>query len=104
VRHLRARKWSDSKIARTIQADGEFVRRVGNGLQNFSKRDVKLLSRAIRLTPMRLLFEAMGQTKLSAEQTGLFLATRELLDATEPTTGAVYARTTKRRRTRTKAA
>ena len=56
---VKKRKWSISKIARTIDAPADFVRRVQAGKQSLLPKDIESLAKACRQSPQLFVFHAV---------------------------------------------
>lgn len=68
---LHKRKWSNSRVARQIKAEVDFVERVEAGIQSFELADVKKLAREFKLPPHRFLMCAIAQSDLPPDLRGL---------------------------------
>jgi hypothetical protein len=83
IKLVRGRGWNDDRIARTIRASGDFVSHVASGEQSLSGRDVSALGRALRLDPLRLLFDAMGPAAMKSPMRKLYESTRSVITTAE---------------------
>jgi hypothetical protein len=101
---VQKRRWSITRIARTVKAPSDFVRRVQAGRQSFLPHDVEAIARACKEPAHLLIFKAMNPEDMPADRRGLYFATLELLESTGALRLAVRRKSTKKRRTRNKAA
>jgi hypothetical protein len=85
IKLLRGRGWTNDRVARTIRATGDFVAHVESGEQSLSERDVNALGKALRIEPLRLLFDAMGPAAMKSPMRELYESTRCVVaNADEP--------------------
>ena len=101
---LRKRGWSLSRMARTIDASTDYVRRVQTGKQSFQMADVDLLAKAIRLPAHRLIFDSIPAEGMSREMRGLHEIVQSEIDRHEEFKRVLNRKPAKTRRDRTKAA
>jgi len=98
------RRWSVARIAKTVKASPDFIRRVAVAKQSFEFSDLEALAKASRLTPHLLVFESIQREKLPADLRGLYDITRDVIESSKRFQRAMRRKTPKRRGARSKAA
>jgi hypothetical protein len=101
---LRARGWTNARIARAAGTSPTLLNRINSSQQSFSPAQVRAIARAARTSTSRLLFDAMEPAALQSNERGLWVATRRTLDASEEFRASLRRKSAKKRRARTKAA
>src|SRR5438552_14552704 len=96
-RLIKCNRWSMARIARTIDAPSDFVRRVQSGRQSFLPDDLEALAKACGESTHLLIFSAMRPQEMSADGRGLYFATRDLLESTRALRAALRTKSTKKR-------
>src|SRR2546429_6522458 len=102
VKLLLKQGWSLRRIQTTIDADAEFMRRVQSGSQSLSGRDITFISRALRIDPMRLLFESLRPLAAQAGTRELYESTEQVLHASDTFREVMQSSSVKKRRAGTK--
>jgi hypothetical protein len=98
------RKWTLRGIARMTGRPLEYIERVQSQRQSFQMSDVEALARACKVKPYRLVFDSLRRENFAPGMEGLYdLGLREV-ESAEEFERAMTRKTTKKRRTRRKAA
>jgi hypothetical protein len=105
VEYLRERRrWSLARIARTIGAPQDFVRRVRDARQSLSEADLQVLAGALKVPVHRLIFDSIRPEKMSPKMRELYEATRGVLLESDDVTRLLRRKPARKRRPSTKAA
>jgi hypothetical protein len=104
VKLLRSRGWSDTKIARPIRGDVNFVRLIADAQESFSMRHLNALARATESSVDLLIFEAMEPAGRKSHMRDSFESLREMIDTTGALKRAPVRKGTRKRGSGTKAA
>ena len=101
---LRKRRWSITRIARTIGASRDYVRRIQEQRQSFQLGEVQALAKACRTQPHRLIFDSFDPAKLDVDLRGLYDLTRQAVVSHEEFAQVLRRKPSRKRRPAGKAA
>jgi hypothetical protein len=96
--------WTPERIASAIKAPVTFVRGVQAKQQVLTFADIRELGRRSRQSPHLMLLNAIPPAEINPELKALFSSTREALAASAQPGNVASATTSKKRRSRPKAA
>jgi len=103
VARLLKEGWTTARIARAIDAPLSFVRGVQARSNVLTMKDIERLSKGSGETPQLFAFNAISTGKIKPELRPLYEATRNLLERSS-SVRVRASKTTKKRRSRTRAA
>ena len=98
------RGWTIARIARTIGASADYVRRVAARKQSFQMADVEALAKALKQPAFKLIFDSIQRDKQTPEMKALYDLTQREIDRHDEFARALRRKPTKKRRVGTKAA
>ena len=93
-----------ARIARVIGKTTDYVRRVQAEKQSFQMSDVEALATACGEEPHMVIFHSVRREELSPHVQGLYVLTQREIDRHDHFKRALMRKSTKKRRTRKKAA
>jgi hypothetical protein len=95
------RKWTVARIARTIGATSDYVRRIQSREQSFQFSDVEALAKASSQSPATLIFDSYQRDRLSPEMKKLYDMGLQQIESHKEFQRAMNRAATKKQRPRT---